>query len=193
MRIGRPLPNIEATPIAMKLLSIVLPLVGSIAALLPAHAVDRQKANNGSDLTTAPSWVNGLIPGPADVALWDATVVAPNSSLLGGDTSWMGIRVSDVGGARNAANNIIIANAGSVNTLTIGSSGIDMSAATQAMVIQSRLLLAANQAWNVANANTATGIAGLNVGEDLSIIAQAANTAVNLGGFTVTKTGAGVV
>jgi autotransporter-associated beta strand protein len=182
----------SAPLIVMKLPPTIIPLIGSIALVLPASGAQIKKANNASDLNTAPSWVNAAVPGTGDVAVWDATVTAPNSALLGGDTGWMGILVSDVGGARNGTNNITIANAGSVNTLTLGASGIDMSAATQALVIQAKLALAANQTWNIANANTATGIAGLNVGEDLSIIAQAAATPVNLGGFTVTKTGAGV-
>jgi autotransporter-associated beta strand protein len=178
--------------VAMKFPPPFLPLIGSIALVLPASAAQIKKANNGSDLNTGASWLNAAVPGPGDVAVWDATVIAPNSSLLGADTTWMGILISDVGGTRNGANNVTIANAGSANTLTLGAAGVDMSVATQALVIQAKLALAADQTWNIANANTATGIAGLNVSEDFSIIAQAAGATVNLGGFTVTKTGAGV-
>jgi hypothetical protein len=88
---------------------------------------------------------------------------------------------------------VVIANANSANTLTLGSAGIDMSAATQELVLQSKLLLSANQTWNISNANTATGAGGLNVGEDLTLFAQAAAAPFDLGGFTLTKTGIGVM
>jgi autotransporter-associated beta strand protein len=173
---------------------LAAPLLGSIATLLPASGAEVQKANNTSALNTAASWTGGVVPGAADVALWNSTVSIPNNSPLGGDLAWLGIRIADVSGTRNqaSANNVTISNASSANTLTLGSAGIDMGAATQALVIQSRVLLAANQTWNVANANTNNSPAALNVGEDLTFFAQAAAVPFNLGGFTVTKTGAGV-
>ena len=155
-------------------------LVSCISSLLAdgARAVDVLKAANTSALNTGGSWALGAVPTANDVAVYDATVTAPNSSVLGGNVAWQGLRIGNVGGPRNVgnANNITIANASSANTLTLGSAGIDMSSAFQAAIIQSKITLAANQTWTVSNANTNNATAGLNVGEDLSFVAQVAAT-----------------
>jgi autotransporter-associated beta strand protein len=72
-----------------------------------------------------------------------------------------------------------------------------MSAATQAMQIQSKILLGGNQTWAVANANTNGnpfgGTINAGVSEDLLFNSQATNTAMNLGGFTLGTSGAGTI
>jgi hypothetical protein len=113
--------------------SITPVLVSCISSLFASQAVavDRIKASNTNPLNVGASWVGNAVPGVNDIAVWNSTVTAPNSSAIGGDLSWMGIRIVDVGGARNTTNNVVIANAGSANTLTIGAGGIDMSSAFQ--------------------------------------------------------------
>ncbi len=179
----------------MKLSRLLLSL--SSLSLVPLGAADFVKLQNTNALNTAAAWSGAAVPGAADVFVWDATYTTPGApaslSPLGGDTQIAGIRVGAVGGARNAATTQVgFQDASSLSTLTLGASGINMSAATQAMLIQSRLTLGASQTWNVANANTGTNPMTLNVGEDLLFLAAAAGVPVNLGGFTVTKTGAGV-
>ncbi|RYD76466.1 MAG: hypothetical protein EOP84_16850, partial [Verrucomicrobiaceae bacterium] len=172
-------------------------LTTSVATLLtlsgPGHleATEIVKASNTNALNTTISWVGGAIPGTGDVAVWDSTVSVPNTSQMGGDLTLQGIKITNVGGARNGTNVITIANTNSANTLTLGAAGIDMSAALQVLVIQSKVNLGADQTWNVANASTNSSAAGLSQNEDLALLSQAANTAMNLGGFTLTKTGAG--
>lgn len=77
--------------------------------------------------------------------------------------------------------------------MTIGAGGIDASAAFQSFYGQSKVTLGASQTWNVANANTAGNPTGFNNGEDISFQAQAAGTAFNLGGHTLTTTGPGQI
>src|SRR5215210_1667832 len=109
---------------------LLAPLACSIAILLGrADGVEIQKLNNVDALSLGTSWNGGLVPGPADVALFDSAVSAPFNLPLGGDLSLMGIRVTNVVGTRNAATtNVTVSNASSANTLTIGSAGIDLSA-----------------------------------------------------------------
>lgn len=174
------------------------PLSGSIALLCAAaQGAEISKLQNNIALNLAGAWNGGAVPGPADVMLWDSLFTTPtlaaNLSPLGGDLSVQGLRVTNVGGAANAATTMVgFNNASAANTLTIGSAGINLSTATQALLIQSKVLLGADQAWSVANANTAGNPTGLNNGEDISFSA-AANATFNLGGRVVNTTGAGQI
>jgi autotransporter-associated beta strand protein len=165
----------------------------------------------------------GSVPGPTDIAIFDSTVAlgTNNSVALGGDLSILGISVTSLSPANSgtAAQNFLnITNASSANTLTIGTGGITMSgftgtatAGTGAPIqIQSKVTLAGNQTWNISDVSgnitnpTFTGLGvsqtngnrynamGGSEDEDLYFNAQAAAT-VNLGGFTVNKTGGGTV
>ncbi len=107
--------------------------------------------------------------------------------------SWLGIRIANFGGAENTTTLMTISNASSANTLTLGASGFDMAAATQALSIQSKIAIGANQNWVIANANTGGSPAGFNNGEAISFNVQAAGAAFNFGGKTVTTSGAGLV
>ena len=166
----------------------LLPLAGSIALLLPAHGIEITKQQNTNALNTGASWVGGVAPTAADVALWNNTITAANTSPFGGSVQWQGIKVL------NPTGNVILSDAASPDTLTLGASGIDMSAATVAFQIQAGVLLGANQTWNVADSNPGLNAFGFNFSEDLSFAAQnpvAGTTLFNLGGFAVTKTGPG--
>ncbi|MDB6117495.1 MAG: hypothetical protein JWO08_1276 [Verrucomicrobiaceae bacterium] len=114
-----------------------------------AHAVDVVKANNANNLNLGTSWVGGVALTPAQVALWDSTVTGANSTVLGADLTWLGIRIAGPAGPVTI---------GGGNTLTLGPNGIDMSAATQDLTIQSGFALqpAIGQIWNVATGRTLT-------------------------------------
>ncbi|MGN6553270.1 MAG: beta strand repeat-containing protein, partial [Verrucomicrobiota bacterium] len=115
---------------------------------LSVQAATIFKADNTDDLNLATSWMNGVAPTAADVAQWNATVTGPNSVLLGADVSWKGITVTTPGGPVTI---------GAGNTLTLGTSGITLSAATQDLTISSGLSLSVgNQIWNVAASRTLT-------------------------------------
>jgi autotransporter-associated beta strand protein len=173
------------------------------------HAADIVKDNNTNALNLGTAWVGGTGPSATDVGLWNNTVSATNAAgsptitALGADLSWQGIRIANVGGTANASSSttgVQITNASSANTLTLGTAGIDMSAATQALLIQSKIALSGNQSWNVTNANTngnpfgtSGGVINAGLGEDLVFASQASSTPMNLGGFTLGTSGTGAI
>jgi autotransporter-associated beta strand protein len=130
-------------------------LATSLGLAVVCQAVEPNiaKLDNATALNDGLSWSGGIAPGSGDIALWDATVTAANTTVLGADLSWAGIRIANPGG-------LVTINAG--NTLTLGSAGIDMSAATQNFTLNNALSLGAPQTWNVADTRTlaATGAIG---------------------------------
>ncbi len=111
-----------------------------------------QKADNASELADPASWVGGVVSGSSNIASWDATVTSANSTTLGGDLAWHGIRITNPAGAVTI---------GGAQALTLGAAGIDMAAASQSLAINSNLTLASgNQSWNILSGNTLTLGAG---------------------------------
>ena len=163
--------------------------------LLPGRALEITKADNVLPLNEPGSWVQNQVPGPADVALFDGTIPAPLTVQLApasATLSWDGIRVTNPGGAVIIGHDV-------VNTLGIGASGIDMGAATAALLIEGGISINAPQTWSVANASTAGAPYGaphqFNHNEDLSFSAQhaPAGLPMNLNGHTVSTVGAGTI
>lgn len=105
------------------------------------------KSDNQDALNQSSSWVGGVVPAATDTAVWNSTVTGPNSVSLGANLSLRGIQLTSPGGA-------VTIGPGSV--LTLGTGGIDMSAATQDLTISSGLTLAGGQTWNVATGRTLT-------------------------------------
>jgi autotransporter-associated beta strand protein len=126
----------------------------------PLSAADIIKANNTDALNLATSWSTATAPGTGDVAVWDSTVAAANATNLGTDLSWQGIRIANPGGAVTINN--------TANVLTLGSAGIDMSAATANLTINTSIVAGADQTWalnggrtlNLWTVNTSRGLSG---------------------------------
>ncbi|RYD17758.1 MAG: hypothetical protein EOP88_24935, partial [Verrucomicrobiaceae bacterium] len=176
--------------------------VFSYTMLLCLHAVqgaEIPKLFNNIALNLPGSWDGGVVPGTGDVALWNElfpSTVTGNGALsqMGADISVAGIKVTNVGGARNLGGNFIgFHNTNSANTLTIGAGGIDCSTATQTLYGSSKITLGADQTWNIGNANTNIAPAGSNNNEDINFQAQVGATPFNFGGRTLTTTGAGQI
>jgi len=165
--------------------------------VIPAPSLP--KANNVDNLNTAGSWVGQVVPAAGQVALWDSTVTAANAVVLGADLNWSGIGVTNPGGDVSITGG---------NTLTLGVSGIDMSAAAVNLTLSSGLTLGAgNQTWNVSAGRmlalntgtfTRTSAATLNVqgaGTVVSGLAGLANDSSAAGGilgpWATTGTGSG--
>ncbi|MES2923994.1 MAG: autotransporter-associated beta strand repeat-containing protein [Verrucomicrobiota bacterium] len=105
------------------------------------------KADNTIALNLSGSWTGGIIPNALDTARWTGLSGA-NSVSLGTDMSVTGIIIASTGGAVSI---------GAGNTLTLGTGGLDLSAATENLTISSSLILGAgNQPWNVASGRTLT-------------------------------------
>jgi hypothetical protein len=146
-----------------------------------AHAATRIKQNNTTALNDAGSW--DILPGPADIAQWTSTVAADNTTAtLGADLSWAGLKIVDPGGP-------VTINPG--NTLTVGTSGIDLSTATQDLTLNCGLTLrggkqnwtaAASRTLNVAGTFTRTGnvvdFTNFNASATLSGLANAGTTGI---------------
>jgi autotransporter-associated beta strand protein len=114
--------------------------------------------NGGTALDQSASWVDettaptpGTVPGVADIAQWDSLGAGGGPFNLNAPTTWLGISIINpaaavtIGGGADAA-----------NTLTLGGSGINMSAATQNLTISDPLALSTNQTWSVASGQTLT-------------------------------------
>ena len=107
------------------------------------EAATRVKQNNQTNLNQAGSW--DVVPGAADIGQWDGTVVGANSVVLGGEMSWLGLKVVGPGG---------LVTIGAGNTLTLGASGIDLGSATQNLILNCGLTLQGKQSWQVAAGRT---------------------------------------
>lgn len=132
------------------------------------------KADNTDNLTVGSSWTNGVAPDAVAIATWDNTVTSVNTVSLGADATWAGINIINPGG------NVTI-NAG--NTLTNGSSGIDMSSATVDLTLNCGLVLGAANTWSVTSGRTLT--MGGAVTGDFGITKQGEGT-VTLSGLSAT-------
>jgi autotransporter-associated beta strand protein len=121
-----------------------------LATFLGATAVaaEIEKANNPDLLSDGSSWTGGVAPTGADVAVWNATAPAAAAWNLGADLAWGGIRVTDPGGL------VVIGNTVDEFTLSLADASIDLSTATQNLVINSNLAVSGAQAWQVADGRT---------------------------------------
>ena len=120
------------------------------------------KADNTVALNQPASWAGSVLPTVWDTARWSGLSGA-NSVVLGANIGLNGIAVGSTGGAVGI---------GAGNTLTLGSGGVDLSAATQNLSIASGLVLAAgDQSWKIAAGRTftLTGAVSRNAGSTLLI------------------------
>jgi len=147
----------------------ILPLI--VALHGHASAAEVIKASNTTALNSASSFTTAPLYDGSDTAVWDSTVTAANTVGLGGNLSFAGIRIANPTG-------LVTLSAGS--TLTLGSGGIDMSAATQNLTLSASNTSGASQAWNIASGRT------------LTINTTGSTTTFNTGTIT-TLTGAGTV
>jgi len=130
------------------------------------------KAAIGGDLTAAASWNGGNAPGASDVATWVSGSLGGATLTLPSDTSWGGISMT-------AASSDPTIPAG--QTLTLGSSGIDLSSSANNMTIAAAVALGASQSWAV-NSNKTLTVSGNIGGAGMSL------TKSGLGILTLTGT-----
>src|SRR5262245_10083633 len=77
-----------------------LTLFSIAAAILStaSWAANVIKADNADNLNLGTSWVSGSPPSSLDIGVWDSTVTTANTTVLGANTNWAGIRISNPGG-----------------------------------------------------------------------------------------------
>jgi autotransporter-associated beta strand protein len=129
--------------------------IALIALSATTHGATIAKKNNSGNLNVKQNWVGNKVPGVGDIALWDSTVTGANTSAIGGNLSWLGIRITNPGG-------LITINATSGRTLTLGTGGIDLSAATQNLTLNCAIVLGAAQTWDITTGRliAASGVIG---------------------------------
>lgn len=131
-------------------------ICASLGAVISASADQTWTGASDALWTTAANW-NAAAPGASDVAIFDTTSIANLATTLNADISVLGVRIIDPAAAVSIATG---------NTLSLGASGIDMSAAAQNLTINSPVTLGAAQSWNVVTGRvlTVNGIIGGTVG-----------------------------
>ena len=122
-------------------------------------------------LNNAGAWSTAATVGTTDVAVWSGTynTAGSLSVALGGAVSWGGIRVGTLSGT--AAGLVSIGGTGAAaSAITIGSSGIDMSAASHNLVVNATAInLNVSQTFNIKSGlnlrfgTSGTGSANANV------------------------------
>ncbi len=120
---------------------------------LSAPAADYIKADTTS-LTTTTDWTTAIVPGPADIGEFNATISsAHESALILSNNLTVGDFQFD--GTLNGAVTI----GATTNTLTlngVGGLGIDMTSANQNVTMNNQVVLGASQTWNVTSGRTLT-------------------------------------
>lgn len=113
----------------------------------PRQPGDIVKAENNDNLNLATSWTNGVVPVSTNRAVYDSTLITPHVTSMGASASWKGIALisNEVSWTINGS-----------NTLTLGSSGIDMSEARADLTFSAPLSVTTTQIWNVAALRTLT-------------------------------------
>lgn len=114
---------------------------GQIILTYTAAAVPTVKANNQLPLNDPSSWTDH-VPTATEVAKWDNTVLAANTTDPGEDLIFGGIAILNPLGP-------VTVNAG--NTVTVGSEliDLDLSAATADLTLNCDLALSASNVWDV--------------------------------------------
>jgi len=150
------------------------------------------RANVASNLNTGAAWLGGGSgtggqPGSIDTAAWGTpNTTVGNTQALGGAVSWQGILLQS---AQTTNINIGTTSA----AMTIGSSGIDLSASGANLTIASpvTVTLGANQTWNVASGRTLSmSLAnGAISGTAKNVIIAGAGTTAFLGNSSASWTG----
>jgi len=135
-------------------------LAGGIIALFAcftAGAANILKLDVTNALTDPLSWTGGVVPGSADIAQFDgATAYAStNSWPLGAPLIWQGIQVL------SPTNSLTFQND---NTLTNGTSGIDLSVGVNNLTLNCAVVLGASQAFTAGAGRIITVNGGISDG-----------------------------
>ncbi len=122
--------------------------------------------STGASWKNSKNWSSNRLPSAGDTVSFDSSSTANLSTVLDMDSSPGGLRVTTPSGPVSIAG---------VNTLTLGSGGIDLSGASRNLTINAPVVAGAAQVWSVAGGRTL----GVNGGVS--------------GSSQVTVTGAGLV
>ncbi|MCR5838668.1 MAG: hypothetical protein K6G94_03435, partial [Kiritimatiellae bacterium] len=117
------------------------------AILLSAASIDAAeifKADNNDDLNLTSSWVGGVVPGADDIAQWPLVPTKNMASAIGAPWSVAGIVVTN-GSDSTAYNNYTVTING-MDTLTLGSQGLDYKGKKN-LTVNTPISVSADQTW----------------------------------------------
>ncbi len=128
------------------------------------------KAATNTDLTTGASWTGGIAPDVGNVACWTNTSLGAGLTVNSA-VSLAGLKVA------GAVSDIAISGSG---PLVLGTNGVDMSASSVNLTINTLVNLSANQTWNITAGKNLTesgvisGVGGLcKTGAGLTVLTNA--------------------
>ena len=178
--------------IALRLLPKAILFLCLVLAVIPAKsfADTINKDDNTDNLNLPSSWDGLAAPGAADIAQWESTVTGANATVLGADTTWQGILITNPGGD-------VEIKAG--NTLTLGAAAtdIDMTAADVDLTLNCGLSLGDANIWDVATGRTLTVGGNVSNVANLLTVQGAGNTSITgiigNGAGGLTKDGSGTL
>jgi fibronectin-binding autotransporter adhesin len=116
------------------------------ALAVSAEGATITNADQTRKLNDKRAWSPQKVPGGGDVALWTANSTA--SVAMGGNMNWRGIQITAASG--------LALNITGGQTLNLGSLGIDMSTSGIDLTMSTKIVLSANQTWNINAGRTAT-------------------------------------
>lgn len=102
------------------------------------------KANNSNDLNLGSSWIGGQVPSAIGTAQWASVVTSANTTVLGADTTWGSLIITDPAA-------VVTINPGS--TLT-NNGRIDMAAATADLTLNCSYVMGNSNTFDVAAERT---------------------------------------
>lgn len=117
----------------------LLPLLAIVALAPVATAATITKANNSDALNLTTSWVGGVVPTSTDIALWDSSVAAGNTTTISGAVSFNGI-LNTGSQSQNIRG----------GTLNLGASGITSAMQFHMSGAATAVNLTADQTWALA-------------------------------------------
>jgi autotransporter-associated beta strand protein len=160
--------------------ALLLTAVAALAGVnTPSASAATQTWTGAVDVTftTAGNWNTG-VPGAADTALWNASSTSNLTISLGSAPSLLGLQVTSPSGAVTLSGSAV----------TVGSAGIDMSAATQNLSVGPLVVGSGGQTWNVATGRSLTASSLTRTGSGATLVVdRRTNTGVVTASPTLTN------
>ena len=116
---------------------------------------------SGTSWTTAGNWVPNNIPTSFDAVIFDSSSTANLATVLNQDFDIVGLTLTTPSGPVSISG---------TKSLTIRSSGIDLSGASQNLTINAPLVLGADQNWSVASSRTLSVNGGVSGSAALTVM-----------------------
>lgn len=160
-------------------------IAGVLLVCLSAEAVNVTKLDTASLAATTDNW--SAAPATTDVGELDATCSAGNLAAL----TLSGVNLT-LGGLQFDGTMSGPATLLSGNTLTLGTSGLDMAGANQDVTVNCGIGIGGNQTWNVVTGRTLALATGVGASGTARVVTKAGDGALSLnGGINFQSSGGG--